>query len=54
MIQSIYKKFHDINGQWKPGTHLIIGDSLIYGIQEPKLKNTKVRIFPGSSIDESS
>ena len=38
---------------WKPGTTLIVGDSMLGGIQEAKMaprNNVKVRSFPGATI----
>ena len=38
---------------WKDNTTLIIGDSMLYGLEENKLKRkTKVRIFRGSTIED--
>ena len=37
---------------WRSGTTLIVGDSLLNGIEESKLRNAKVRVFPGSSIED--
>lgn len=37
---------------WRPGTVLITGDSMLYGIDETKLRNTKVRMHPGASIED--
>ena len=37
---------------WKIGTTLIVGDSMLYGIDESKIRNAKVRIFPGASIED--
>ena len=37
---------------WRNGTTLVIGDSLLNGIDESKLVNTKVRIYPGASVDD--
>ena len=39
---------------WPAGTTLIIGDSILYGIEENKLKRyqAKVRIHPGSCVDD--
>ena len=34
------------------GTTLIVGDSMLYGIDETRLRNTKVRLFPGSTIED--
>ena len=36
---------------WKKGTILITGDSMLYGLDEKKLRNSKVRIHPGASIE---
>ena len=39
--------------EWKPHTTLIAGDSLLNGIQEGRIKrNTKVRVFPGATIED--
>ena len=51
MLQSVYNKSPDKNMQWKKGTPLIIGDSLIHGIDESRLKNTEVRMFPGAFVE---
>ena len=51
-LNSIYKRSVNTNEIWKNGTTLIIGDSMLYGIDEKRLKNTKVRIFPGASIED--
>ena len=37
---------------WSPGTVLITGDSMLYGIEERKLRNAKVRMHPGASIED--
>ena len=39
---------------WQKSTTLIVGDSILQGINEQKLEryNTKVRSFPGSTIDD--
>ena len=37
---------------WSPGTILITGDSMLYGIEERKLRNAKVRMHPGASIED--
>ena len=51
------KKEHLVNQEeheskrWPKNTILIAGDSMLYGIDERKLKkNTKVRVFPGSPV----
>ena len=51
-LNTIYQNTIDNNALWKQGTTLIIGDSILYGIDESKLKHTKVRVFPGSSIED--
>ena len=39
---------------WSKGTTLIIGDSILYGVEEAKLDkyNTKVRVNPGARVDD--
>ena len=38
---------------WPENTTLIVGDSMLFGIDEKRMmKNTKVRVFPGSTIDD--
>ena len=37
---------------WRKGTTLIIGDSMIGGIDETRLRNTKVRVKPGATIED--
>ena len=38
---------------WEDNTTLIIGDSMIYGLEEEKMKRkTKIRMFRGSTIDD--
>ena len=42
-------------GEWKPGTSLIIGDSMIAGLREGKLsrnRKVKVRFFPGAKMKD--
>ena len=51
LIPSIYDQPIDEQAVWRKGTTLIIGDSLLYGIDERKLRNTKVRIYPGAGVD---
>ena len=41
--------------EWKPGTSLIVGDSMIAGLREGKLsrnRNVNVRFFPGAKMKE--
>ena len=42
----------DTNALWNDGTSLIIGDSMLYGIDESRLKCSKVCIYPGASVDD--
>ena len=51
-INDVYKKELDECALWRRGTTLIVGDSLIYGLDESRLKNCKVRVFPGASIED--
>ena len=37
---------------WKKGTTLIVGDSMLNGLDESRLRNCKVRVYPGSSIED--
>ena len=51
------KPFERVNNQvkaWPQGTVLIIGDSMIGGIEERKLKKyrAKVRTNPGACVDD--
>ena len=52
ILNSIYDKPMANQSLWKNGTTLIIGDSLLNGIDESKLVNAKVRIYPGASVDD--
>ena len=52
ILNSIYTKPLEKAALWKKGTTLIIGDSLLYGLDETKLKNAKVRIYPGGSLED--
>ena len=52
IINSIYSKPLNTKALWKKGTTLIIGDSLLYGLDEQRLKNAKVRIYPGAGIED--
>lgn len=51
-INEIYSKPLNIEATWRHGTTLIAGDSMLNGIDESKLRNTKVRVFPGASIED--
>ena len=54
VLPSIYSKPLEETAKWDNGTTLIIGDSLLYGIEESKLKNTKVRMYPGAGVEDMS
>ena len=51
-IINVYE--HELNASalWKRGTTLIVGDSMLYGLDESRLKTCKVRIYPGASIED--
>ena len=51
-LNTVYVQPIDERALWKPGTTLIIGDSILYGIDENRLRNTKVRVYPGSTIED--
>ena len=51
-LQNIYKGPLPKRAQWKEGTTLIIGDSMIGGIDEGRLRNAKVRVNPGSTVED--
>ena len=48
----LYKQPLPPEALWKKGTTLIIGDSMLGGIDETRLWNTKVRSKPGASIED--
>ena len=50
-LDRVYKNSLPPQAQWKNGTTLIIGDSMIGGIDERRLRNTKVRPKPGATIE---
>ena len=52
-VYKIYDQNLEEKAKWRKGTTLIAGDSLLFGIDEKRLRNTKVRIFPGSSIEDA-
>ena len=52
ILNSIYEKPMANQSLWKNGTTLIIGDRMLNGIDESKLVNAKVRIYPGASVDD--
>ena len=51
-LNKIYNEPLDPNALWRVGTTLLIGDSMLYGVEESRLRNTKVRIKPGSSVED--
>ena len=51
-LERVYKKKLPPEALWRHGTTLIIGDSMIGGIDERRLRNTKVRSKPGASIED--
>ena len=51
-IERVYKEPLPPQAVWKHGTTLIIGDSMIGGIEERRLRNTKVRSHPGASVED--
>ena len=50
-LSNVYTE-NDSTRPWGRNTTLIAGDSILYGIEEKRLKNTKVRVFPGASIED--
>ena len=51
-LENIYQGPLPKAAHWKEGTTLIIGDSMIGGIEEGRLRNTKVRTNPGASVED--
>ena len=49
---NVYTTNPDNRILWKEGTTLIIGDSMLHSLDETRLKNTKVRVCPGASIED--
>ena len=54
--QDVKEKISVLNSdQWKKGTTLIVGDSILVGLREAKLsrcKRIKVRFFPGGETED--
>ena len=48
----VYDNEADPTILWKKGTTLIVGDSMLNGLDETRLKNCKVRAYGGSSIED--
>lgn len=51
-VPQIYENPINSKEIWKNGTTLIVGDSMLYGLEENKINNSKIRVFPGSSIED--
>ena len=54
-VNIVNKTTTDQAGTWKKGTCVIVGDSMLYGIDEKKISKkipVKVRCFPGASIKD--
>ena len=51
-LEGLYKDPLPPEALWKDGTTLIIGDSMLGGIEERRLRNTKVRAHPGATIED--
>ena len=52
ILNKIYESCLEYTALWKKGTTLIVGDSMLYVIDETTLRNTKVWLFPGSMIED--
>ena len=52
ILTKLYQHPLEANTMWKKDTTLIIGDTLLYGIDEQRLHNTKIRVFPGATIED--
>ena len=52
VMNSIYEKPLPEKALWNNGTTLIIGDSMLSGVDETRLRNSKVRIYPGATIED--
>ena len=51
-LRRLYKEPLPPEALWKKGTTLIIGDSMIGGIDETRLRSTKVRVKPGATTED--
>ena len=51
-LENIYRGPLPKEAHWKEGTTLIIGDSMIGGIDESRLRKTKVRVNPGATVED--
>ena len=49
---NVYKHNIDDRALWKSGSTLIIGDSILNGLDESRLRNCKVRVYPGASLED--
>ena len=52
ILNKFYESRLEYTALWKKGTTLIVGDSMLYGIGETRLRTTKVRLFPVSTIED--
>ena len=48
----VYNSEVDHRILWKKGTTLIVGDSMLNGLDESRLRNCNVHVYPGSSIED--
>ena len=51
-LRRLYNEPLPPEAHWRKGTTLIIGDSMIGGLDETRLRNTKVRVKPGATIED--
>ena len=49
---NVYQNNFDESALWNSRTTLIVGDSMLYGLDETRLKNCKVRVYSGASIED--
>ena len=51
-LNQIFENHSETSIPWKSGTTLIVGDSMLGGIDEKRIHNSKVRVFPGATIED--
>ena len=51
-FMNVYQNNIDESALWNSRTTLIVGDSMLYGLDETRLKNCKVRVYSGASIED--
>ena len=51
-LENIYRGPLPKEAHWREGTTLIIGDSMIGGVDESRLRKTKVRVNPGATVED--